>query len=418
MKHCSHYLLIILILSNLQNTQVNGLIITTINIGLKWLGHLLSPPRIFPQDRDESALPDAIIRHNGYPAEVHQVETPDGHILPIYRIPHGKNRTSTKEPVLLMPGIITSATFYFSLSPEKALPFVLSNAGYDVWIGNYRGCDATGHKYYSKKELKYWHFGVDEIVRYDFPSIVDYILKTTNNSAISYVGHSLGTTMFFMALASQPGYNQKFRKMAGMAPGCYASHGKSMLQYMPLINLRQFVTIMDILFFGETPASRMREPLSTSMAFCRLIGIPKTCFGTLLKGFDISRINMTVIQRVLKHLPAPISARSLAQLGQMIGSDRCQMYDFGREGNMRRYGTTSPRLYYLKNITVPCMGMYGLRDDVIPPVDAKRTIQELGNRKSFTYQVKRKDFTHSDFMVDDEAKILVYDKIVEYFDSV
>ncbi|CAG7729187.1 unnamed protein product, partial [Allacma fusca] len=80
---------------------------------------------------------DVTINRTGYPVEVHQVETPDGHILPIYRIPNSKSGNSTLGPVLLMPGVMTSASVFFFLSADKALPFVLSNAGYDVWVGNY-----------------------------------------------------------------------------------------------------------------------------------------------------------------------------------------------------------------------------------------------------------------------------------------
>lgn len=44
---------------------------------------------------------------------------------------------------------------------------------------------------------------------YDLPASIDYILQTTGQSSLGYVGHSQGTTMGFAALSSQPQLAQK-----------------------------------------------------------------------------------------------------------------------------------------------------------------------------------------------------------------
>ena len=42
----------------------------------------------------DNILPkDEIIRSEGYPAETHYATTPDGYILALHRIPHGKTNT-------------------------------------------------------------------------------------------------------------------------------------------------------------------------------------------------------------------------------------------------------------------------------------------------------------------------------------
>jgi lysosomal acid lipase/cholesteryl ester hydrolase len=269
---------------------------------------------------------------------------------------------------------------------------------------------------YSRKNLKFWLYSLDDIVRYDVISIMDYILNTTNRPTISYVGHSLGTTMFFMAMASQPSYNQKVRKMVGMAPGCYATYTESLLTLLKHINLERMVAMMDILFAGETPLAKMRETVSTAMLFCRLIRLPQTCMRTL-KGFETSGFNMTVWIRATKHFPTGVSARTLAQIGSIIRNAKCQMYDFGKDQNKKHYGTDLAPVYNLEKVTTRIMAMYGLHDEVITPRDTKRTVSELGNKESFAYAVPRSNFTHVDFMLDDQVKPLVYDKVVEYFNS-
>lgn len=50
--------------------------------------------------------PSIIIR-NGYPVEVHTVQTEDGYILNLHRIPYGKNKTldaKRRPPVLIVHG--------------------------------------------------------------------------------------------------------------------------------------------------------------------------------------------------------------------------------------------------------------------------------------------------------------------------
>ncbi|CAG7828580.1 unnamed protein product, partial [Allacma fusca] len=84
--------------------------------------------------------------------------------------------------------------------------------------------------------VNYWNFSIDEIALYDVPSLIDHILKETKVPAINYVGYSLGSTTFFMALAAQPSYNQKIRKMAGLAPACYLNNTNSFAsnnKYLP-----------------------------------------------------------------------------------------------------------------------------------------------------------------------------------------
>jgi hypothetical protein len=44
-------------------------------------------------------------------------------------------------------------------SADKANAFVLARAGYDVWMGNNRGCrQSLGHEKYSTSEREYWEF--------------------------------------------------------------------------------------------------------------------------------------------------------------------------------------------------------------------------------------------------------------------
>lgn len=58
----------------------------------------------------------------------------------------------------------------------------------------------------------------------DMPTVVDYILNSTGQSQVSYVGHSMGTTMAYILLSSRPEYNKKIKIFITMAPIAYLQH--------------------------------------------------------------------------------------------------------------------------------------------------------------------------------------------------
>jgi pimeloyl-ACP methyl ester carboxylesterase len=53
---------------------------------------------------------------------------------------------------------------------------------------------------------------------YDVPAEIDYILRSTGHNKLYYIGHSMGTTMFFVMMSQRPEYNQKIHAMIAFAP--------------------------------------------------------------------------------------------------------------------------------------------------------------------------------------------------------
>lgn len=62
-----------------------------------------------------------------------------------------------------------------------------------------------------------WH----EMGYYDLPAAIDYILNVTKNEKLSYIGHSMGTSMFFVLGATRPEYMRKVNAAVMMAPVAY-----------------------------------------------------------------------------------------------------------------------------------------------------------------------------------------------------
>lgn len=137
------------------------------------------------QYRDDST--DNVLRtiqQEGYPAEIHDVQTKDGYILKMHRIPRGLSlkyifppsgatvydrisdsvmnviSNRNRQPVLVMHGLFCSSADWVVAGPDKGLGYILADAGYDVWMGNARGNKfSRRHIHYSPDNDKFWRFG-------------------------------------------------------------------------------------------------------------------------------------------------------------------------------------------------------------------------------------------------------------------
>ncbi|VDO78286.1 unnamed protein product [Haemonchus placei] len=82
------------------------------------------PPSTFWFRRDPETrmtVPE-IIKHWGYPVEVHHVVTPDGYILEMHRIPYGKaGPSNTSRPVVfLQHGLECSSSDWIMNLPDQS----------------------------------------------------------------------------------------------------------------------------------------------------------------------------------------------------------------------------------------------------------------------------------------------------------
>lgn len=161
----------------------------------------------------------------GYDWEEHIVQTKDGYLLTLHRIPRARGEewvpgSPPKPVVYIHHGLMMSSdVFLCTTTAERSVALRLADAGYDVWLGNNRG------NKYSRKHISlgphdaaFWDFGIDEYALYDIPDSIEYILDTTGESSVSYVGFSQGTAQAFAALSIHPKLNKKFNVFVALAP--------------------------------------------------------------------------------------------------------------------------------------------------------------------------------------------------------
>ena len=107
---------------------------------------------------------------------------------------------NSKGPILLQHGFLTDSIAWFHVSDwdRAALPVLLFQEGFDVWLGNNRG---TRHSRKhanldaDKDAESYWDFSHAEFGSFDVPAMTSKIVKETGTcTKVSFLGHSLGTT--------------------------------------------------------------------------------------------------------------------------------------------------------------------------------------------------------------------------------
>lgn len=167
-------------------------------------------------DKYRASTPEIITDMLGLPCEEHSVCTKDGYVLVLHRIPPRRG-VHGAPPVLLQHGLMMSSEAWFATG-ERSLPVLLHNAGYDVYLGNNRGNTySCKHLHLRSSDTEYWDFCMDEMARYDVPTMIDHVLAVSGADSLSWIGFSQGTAQMFAALAMYPQLQAKVNCFAAMS---------------------------------------------------------------------------------------------------------------------------------------------------------------------------------------------------------
>jgi lysosomal acid lipase/cholesteryl ester hydrolase len=320
----------------------------------------------------------------GYYCEEHIVQTDDGYLLGVHRLAwrpgeeglrvNGRREGGLKKKVVYMHHglMMNSEVWVCQTERERCLPFELVERGYDVWLGNNRG------NKYSKKSVHtpptasaFWNFSMDQFAFRDIPDSIAYILETTHQPSLSYIGFSQGTAQAFATLSIHPQLNDKVDVFIALAPamspkGVASGIVDSFVKASP-----------DILYlaFGRKsilPSATMWQSILYPPIFVRLIDY------SLRFLFGWSAANITPHQKLAAypHLYSFTSTKSVVHWFQIIRNGTFQMYDDEAPNpiisNRSKYYKVAK--FPTKNIKTPITLVYGGSDSL---VDIKVMLKEL-----------------------------------------
>ncbi|XP_018572755.1 lipase 3 [Anoplophora glabripennis] len=353
-------------------------------------------------------VPQMIARH-GYPSETHIITTDDGYLLEIHRIPGSKSGKRGGQPVYLQHGLLGSSADWL-MNGNNSLGFLLADQGYDVWLGNARGNTySKAHISIPKENSKFWNFSWHEMGMHDLPATLYHISNITEKPReIIYIGHSMGTTMFFVLSSLNHEVSKNVKLMIALAPVGYMTHIKSPIKYLAPFS-SDFQWLAKYLGLNQfLPNNKILKFLAYD---CELFEIDKNIcenFIFALCGFDKAQFNQKMLPLILKNDPAGTSTKTIIHYAQEIkNGGNFQQYDYGINGNLIAYGTATPPKYKVNNMKTPVYMMYGENDWLASYVDVQQLATNISSLVGL-YKVKLESFNHVDFLFGKDAEQLVY----------
>ncbi|KAI1827743.1 Alpha/Beta hydrolase protein [Xylaria intraflava] len=357
----------------------------------------------------------------GYTAEEHVVQTKDGYLLGLHRLAWRKGEDDIKvnngpdsvkkRIVYLHHGLLMNSEVWVCLTDEqRCLPFVLVERGFDVWLGNNRG------NKYSKKSInwppnstRFWNFSIDEFAFHDIPDSIQYILDTTQQPSLSYIGFSQGSAQAFASLAINPKLNNQVNVFIALAPamsvpGLHNGVVDALIKASPQVLF---------LLFG-------RRSILSSATTWQNIFYPPIFIKIIDKGnnflFGWKSKNMSVSQKLAAypHLYSFTSTKSIVHWFQIIRNKSFQMFDddlqtaFGL-GTLNKY--TKVAKYPTRNIRTPIVILYGGSDSL---VDIKVMLRELP-KKTVATQIPH--YEHLDFLWARDVDAQVFQHVFDALDN-
>uniref|UniRef100_T1JXX3 Lipase n=1 Tax=Tetranychus urticae TaxID=32264 RepID=T1JXX3_TETUR len=347
-------------------------------------------------DLNRSAV--ELIESRGFIAQVHTVTTEDNYQLTVHRIVNPL--CSKGEPVLLQHGLLSSSVDFLINSPGVGnnLGFVLSSLCYDVWLSNSRGnVYSMDHLHLSSNDENFWKFSFDEMSKYDLPAFINYILKTTGYKKLSYIGFSQGTTQMFGLLSTNTSYSSIIKPFIALAPVTTISYTKS-----ALVRVASDTPMLKDYLRSKGGPFVISDSTFQFIArtFCHS-KIDLVCLNIifLITGYDVREMNQTRLQVYFKHTPAGTSNWAIAHYLQMVKSGRFCKMDFGKEGNLARYGQTFPPDYPIDMIDSQDIALfYGLGDWLADRKDVELLKSRLKVPLKDDYAIPVDNWNHIDFI--------------------
>ena len=250
---------------------------------------------------------------------------------------------------------------------------------------------------------------MDQFAFHDIPDSIGYILATTSQPSLSYIGFSQGTAQAFATLSIHPTLNDKVSVFIALAPAMSPAG----LRHRIVDALIKASPDVLFLAFGRRSilsSATMWQSILYPPIFVRLIDM------SLAFLFNWGSKNISAHQKLAAypHLYSFTSTKSVVHWFQIIRNKSFQMYDddvqapLSLGANERYYKVAK---FPTRNIKTPIVLVYGGSDSL---VDINVMLRELPKH---TIAKEIPHFEHLDFLWADHVETLVHPQVFEALEA-
>ncbi|CAH1428219.1 unnamed protein product [Lactuca virosa] len=373
-----------------------------------------------------------VITGEGYPYEVINVVTSDGYVLLLERIP----RPEAKKVVYLQHGVFDSSMCWVSNGNVGSPAFAAYDAGYDVFLGNFRGLVSREHVDKSISSRQYWRYSINEHGTEDLPAMFEKIhqVKTQDLKSLSednteeeknpeqqpyklcVICHSLGGAAILMYVVTRRVEKKPHRlsRLILLSPAGFHHDSPfffTVIEYTCLWLAPILAPICPGLYIPTRFFRMLVHKLARDLQnYPAVGGLVQTLMSYLIGGDSSNWIGVMGLPHYnMTNMPGVAFgvARHLAQIKR---ARKFVMFDYGsREANMRVYGTPEPmdlgERYNLIDIPVDLVA--GKNDKVILPSMIRKHYRVL-KEGGVTASYKEFNYAHLDFTFSHRPELLEY----------
>ena len=365
----------------------------------------------------------SIIESYGYKFEEFQVRTEDKYINNLWKITSKKKSKqflSSNKAIILQHGLLDNGWTWFALQ-ENSLAYKLADKGYDVWVSHCRGTlFGTGHvdsitKNYLNPFSSYWDFSFDDFARYDLPAVINFAKLNSKVDKLDYIGHSQGTLIFFLQYMINPTFMENsINKFIGVGtvPNVnnaesyitnWVANNDAILNYYPLGNFMRIGTTLGVLF------SEICDKVPDICGFI-VSKIVENDISTKRMKFD------KIAKDLFLYEPGGTSIKNMRHWIQIFKNKKLRRYDYGKEENLKRYGSVEPPEYEIsavKKWNIKGMVTISNADPFCNPKDTLEFVNRIEN-KDIVKVLNMENYNHLDYLWAEDAVVDLYPKIFEF----
>ncbi|RWS27157.1 gastric triacylglycerol lipase-like protein [Leptotrombidium deliense] len=204
----------------------------------------------------------------------------------------------------------------------------------------------------------------------------------------------------FGLLSEKPEYSQIIQPFIALAPVTRLANVKTLMRF-PISN-RAFMSYLYETGGSFWPANSMLNSIGKNICSKPILAEICALSMFLFSGFDAPQLNKTRMSVYVSHTPAGSSAWNVLHYGQSLRSKLFRKFDFGEEENVRRYGSRTPPVYDLLNISKTSKKFIALlhsRNDYLADTNDVRFIYDkLKDNLILDFQVAFEKWNHLDFI--------------------